>query len=222
MTTPGSARALVVQLVEAGLSRRQIGASLGVNDSYIGRVFRGERGSTGDKYAGRLAQLIDELEARRTAGVPVRRGESIVTTAPVEKRTQKVRRPARVYESRRASTARAGKQAAQNGARSLAGEVRYAAAEGRMVVVVLTCTSEAVARRATYGRKIEPKGRRRLWTFELGPMPADELAEQVEAAGGSVVEGAILWSVEAGQYESELDEDELHTIVGAEVRTWDA
>ena len=220
MTTPSTAAELVAQLVGLGVSKRSIGRSIGVNDSYVGRIVTGARGTTGANYLGRLQQLRAEIDARAAAGVPLRKGEAVTTTAPVTKRAQKLRRPSRVYDSARASTARAGKQAARNGSRTLVGELQHAAAGGRRVVVQMTTVSHTVARKSTYGRHVEPKGRERRWTFEIGPVDADELLPYVEAAGGSLVEGAVLWSVDAGQFESELDEDQAATIVAVELRTW--
>jgi hypothetical protein len=226
VTTPGSAAELVAELVGLGLSRRQIGRSVGVNDSYIGRILSGARGTTGAKYAGRLAELRAEVDARQAAGVPLRRGETVATAAPVEHRTQRLRRPARVYDGRHATTARVGKQAARNGARALVGELQHAADEGRKVAVDLHTTSATMAQKANYSVKQQGAvGRRRkarIITVTFGPVDADELLPYVEAAGGDLVAGALTWAVETGSYEGSPDDGEAETVVGAEVRTWDA
>lgn len=229
MTTPSSAAELVAELVGLGLSRRQIGRSVGVNDSYIGRILSGARGTTGAKYAGRLAELRAEVEARRDAGAPLRKGETVETSAPVQRRQQRLRRPVLAYSGRHATTARVGRQAARNGARGLVGELQHAADEGRRVAVDLHTTSERMARKANYGAKKSPhqpgkrKGQARVRVITFGPVDADELLAYVEDAGGDLVRGALTWATETGAYEgSGGDDEDVSTVVGAELRAWDA
>ena len=226
MTNPSSAAELVAELVGLGLSKRQIGRSVGVNDSYIGRILTGARGTTGAKYADRLAQLRAEVEARASAGTPLRKGETVETTAPVERRQQRLRRPVLAYQGRHATTARVGKQAARNGARGLVGELQHAADAGRRVAVDLHTTSERMAQKAGYGAKKsahEPGRKRgRIRTITLGPVDADELLAYVEDAGGNLVAGVLTWAGEAGLYEGgEADEEDMSTVVGVEIRAWD-
>ena len=224
MTIPTTARDLVVALVEGGLSRKQIGKSLGVNDSYIGRVFRGERGATAGKYAARLEQLTGELEARQAAGVPVRRGEVITTTAPVDKRRQNVRRPARIYESSRATTARAKRQATRSGARSLVGEIRYAASTGRHVAVDLQVTSSLYHRVSGSGSKAgntPPAVKTSAsYTVTIGGVSALEWLEVLDEVEGNLVAAALRILVDQGRLEDDDDGESLTDVVGVEVRTW--
>jgi hypothetical protein len=108
-----------LRLIAGGMSRKQIGSSIGRNDRLIGYVEKGVK--PGHNLVPSLQQLAGELEARREAGVPPRRGEVV----PVRRRrgrrgrgqggAQRVRRPTVISESAHHSTSRIGKQAAESG-----------------------------------------------------------------------------------------------------------